>query len=113
MDLLKLSLATYFVAVTIARLHGPLGLAERLRHAIYRWRGFLLAPGGEWWATGESPSNPGRYRLLEDDWLASGISCPVCLAPYIAAGLLLAPGPVVTWLAVAGGAAAVFKLAHS
>lgn len=87
MDLLKLSLATYLIAVTIARLHGPFGLAERLRHAVYS-------------------------RSTEDHWLATGISCPICLSPYVAAALLLVPGPVINWLAVAGGASAIFKLAH-
>lgn len=112
MDLLKLSLATYLVAVTIARLHGPLGLAERLRHAVYHWRGFRMWEAGWTHRTMSTPAGD-RYLGLDDDWLTAGISCPVCLAPYVAAALLLAPAPVVSWLAVAGGAAAIFKLAHS
>lgn len=111
MDLLKLSLATYLVAVTIARMHGPFGLAERMRHAIYRWRGFRFAHF-EWVDASRTTPSGDRVFVIEDDWLTAGISCPVCLAPYVAAALLLAPGPAVTWLAVAGGAAAIFKLAH-
>lgn len=112
MDLLKLTLATYLVATTTARLHGPFGLAERMRHAVYRWRGFKLASNGEWWdAKRYHPAEP-RSLMVDDDWLTAGVSCPICLAPYVAAGMLLVPGPVVSWLAVAGGAAAIFKAAH-
>lgn len=112
MDLLTLALATYLVATTIARLHGPLGLAERLRLAVYRWRGFRPAPDGDWYdPTRHHPVEP-RTLTIEDDWITAGISCPICLAPYVAAALLLAPAPALSWLAAAGAAAAIFKAAH-
>ncbi len=112
MNLVTLSLATYLVATTIARLHGPLGLAERLRHAVYRWRGFRPAPNGDWYdQTRPHPAQP-RILEIEDDWITAGISCPICLAPYVAAALLLAPAPLLSWLAAAGAAAAIFKVAH-
>lgn len=111
MDLLKLSLATYLIAVTIARLHGPFGLAERMRYAVYRWRGFRPARG-DWVDSSRTVPSGDHAFVIEDDWLTAGIGCPLCLSPYVAAALLLVPGPVVTWLAVAGGASAIFKAAH-
>lgn len=111
MDFLKLVLATYLVAVTIARLHGPLGLAERLRHAVYQARGFRQGAEGRWMHPGQQAAG-GSLLALDDDWVSAGIACPVCLAPYVALGLLAAPPAVLAWLAAAGGAAALFKAAH-
>lgn len=111
MDFLKLVLATYLVAVTLARLHGPLGLAERLRHTVYRARGFRQGAEDTWMHPGQQRAG-GGLLALDDDWVSAGINCPVCLAPYVALVLLAAPPAVLSWLAVAGGAAALFKAAH-
>lgn len=131
LDLVVLTLATYYASVTLAKLHGPFGLAEQLRHAVYRRRGFVLArpaalsvrPAG----TEDAGSNEltwlrptdetGIYDTPEADWLAAGFSCPLCLSLYAAAALALlqllggaAGQAVVAVLAVAGGASVLFSM---
>lgn len=124
-DLVILALATYYAAVTLAKLHGPLGLAESMRHAVYRRRGFtadrmgLLDPGLVWHRVTDAP-RPGAEPILEstdDDWLAAGVSCPLCLSLYAGAALALvwlvggaAGQAAVGVLAVAGGASALFSM---
>ena len=108
LDLVILTLATYYAAVTLAKLDGPLGLARRWREWVYWKRGFEMVTSQDW----------GRLRdaaQLDDDWLAAGVSCPLCLSLYCGAVLALAwyaGGAVgqaaVGVLAIAGGASAVF-----
>lgn len=118
LDLVALVLATYYAAVTLAKLHGPFGLAERFRHAVYRRRGFsiVLEPDGpgEWLRLGDRNDDQGVE--LDDDWLAAGVSCPLCMSLYCGTALALvwyAGGEVgqaaVGVLAVAGGASALFS----
>jgi len=103
-----LVLATYYVAYTAARLHGPFGLAERFRHAVYRRAGYVRK-GGVWQGA------PGRRASVDapgDDWLTAGVQCPACVAPWAALVLVAmaqttAGAWVVGWLAVAGGASVV------
>lgn len=87
MTLITLGLATFFVSVSITRLHGPLDAFGRLRRAAAERRG--------------SPQ-PG------EDWLVDGLRCPVCVSLYVAPALLLAAltpaSLLVDALAVAGGA---------
>ena len=108
--------ATYYSAVTAAKLHGPLGVAERVRHAIFRWRGFQQTESG-WRYVGAEPV-PGAEHSdgpgLESDWIAAGASCPLCQSLYFAPiMLLLAMTPVgsaaIVVLAVAGASSALFK----
>lgn len=93
-DLAVLALATYYVAYVMAYLDGPLGLADRLRAAVWaRW------PEGE-------------------HWLGTGIGCPVCLSFWAAPVLLAAqsaPGGrlLVAWIAVAGGATVVHHVVEA
>ena len=124
LDLTTLALATYYLAITITKLHGPVALAERLRHAVYRHRGYRLLDLG--WSVGVEPEwmrqvggqdgHVIRSERLSDDWIASGVGCPLCASLYLAAalalGLALVPGarPLVDVLAVAGGASVLFSL---
>lgn len=119
-DLVVLALATYYASVTVARLHGPFGLAERLRHAVYRRRGFEPEAIGlvetDAWRRVAGPDDEPIVEDIDDDWLASGISCPLCVSLYAGAVLALAwyaggaPGQAaVGVLAIAGGASAVFS----
>lgn len=145
LDLVILVLATYYAAVTLAKLHGPLGLAERMRHAVYRRRGFVAFPRdgeAEWLRPRQRelfppgveqalldralqaaamrqavPADTMQDERIADDWLAAGISCPLCLSLYCGAVLALAwyaggepEQAVVVVLAVAGGASAVFSV---
>lgn len=124
-DLVVLALATYYVSVTVAKLDGPFGLAERLRHAVYRRRGFvavrmgLLDPGLVWQRVADVPDADGEPILegTDDDWLTGGVSCPLCMSLYAGALLALvwhaggAPGQAaVGVLAIAGGASALFSV---
>lgn len=123
-DLVVLALATYYAAVTLAKLHGPLGLAERWRHAVYRWRGFVAVRMGlveqmDVWAR-QRRLNGGRTVVvdnLDDDWLAAGVGCPLCMSPYVGGALALAwlaggevGQAVVSVLAVAGAASVLFSV---
>ncbi len=131
LDLVVLALATYYVSVTVARLDGPFGLAERMRHAVYRRRGFVLArpaalsvrpagteDAGSTELTWLRPTDEtGIYDTPEADWLAGGVSCPLCVSLYAATALALleflggAPGQAaVAVLAVAGGASVLFSM---
>ena len=135
LDLLILILATYYAAVTLAKLHGPFGLVERARHAVYRRRGFgLMADspadpdaGREWsvweWtrvAERKADMPAGVFAVIEhpdDDWLAAGVSCPLCMSLYCGTVLALAwyvGGAIgqaaVGVLAVAGGASMLFSV---
>lgn len=110
LDLVVLVLATYYAAVTLSKLHGPFGLAERMRHAVYRRRGFDLVTAEDW-------IRPGDAAGIDDDWLAAGISCPLCMSLYCGVVLALAwytGGDVgqaaVGVLAVAGGASLAFSV---
>jgi hypothetical protein len=106
LDRVALVLATYYVAVTMAKLHGPLGWCERLRHAVWTRRGFVLMDGA-WLRGGES---------LEDDWIAQGMQCPLCISLYAGAVLALVASMggigagIVDILAAAGGASVLFSL---
>jgi hypothetical protein len=106
LDRVALVLATYYVAVTIAKLHGPLGWCERLRHAVWTRRGFVQVDGA--WLRGTEG--------LEDDWVAQGMQCPLCVGLY-AGALLYALSSmggigagIVDILAAAGGASVLFSL---
>lgn len=124
-DLVVLALATYYAAVTLAKLHGPFGLAEQLRHTVYRRRGFvaermgILDPDLVWHRVMAAPNSGGEPILedTDDDWLTAGVSCPLCLSLYVGAVLALAwlvggalGQALVGVLAVAGGASALFSL---
>lgn len=105
--LIRAALATYYVARSVARLHGPGGVFERARAAVYRRRGFVLATDGEWYHAGDPDAT------LDDDWVTAGVGCPVCVAAYVAplvllAGRYRAGRAVVGALAVAGAAAALW-----
>ncbi len=124
LDLTTLILATYYLAITVTKLHGPFALAERLRHAVYHHRGYRLLDLG--WSVGVEPrwlrqagGQDGHVvasEQLSDDWVAAGVGCPLCVSLYAAAALILLvallPGaqPVVSVLAVAGGASLLFSL---
>lgn len=145
LDLLILTLATYYSAVTLAKLHGPFGLAERMRHAVYRRRGFTAFPreGEAVWLRPRQRETflPGTEQELLDrsiaaavageaipadlmleeqpdaDWVAAGVSCPLCMSLYCGAVLALAwyagggaGQAAVGVLAVAGGASALFSV---
>lgn len=105
--MIRAALATYYLARSLTRLHGPMGAFERGRHAVYRARGFVLASDGEWYHAGDPLATPA------DDWVSAGVGCPVCAAAYVAP-LVLAAGrwragrAVVGALAVAGAAAALW-----
>ena len=121
-DLLAYALATYYLAITATKLLGPFAVSERLRHRVYRARGFLpvTMPGGtvEWFRTcpPDVPPRPAAppVERLGDDWVAEGISCPLCGSLY--AGLLVLllsrAGAVGGWaimaLAVAGGSSFLY-----
>ncbi len=130
-DLVVLALATFYVSVTVARLDGPFGLAEQLRHAVYRRRGFVLArpavlsvrpAGTESVGSAEltwlrPTDETGIYDTPEADWLAGGVSCPLCVSLYVGAALTLAwfaggtaGQALVSVLAVAGGASVLFSM---
>lgn len=101
--LVPLVLATYYVAVTLTKLHGPLGWCEHFRHRVWRWRGFS-DHGGVWLRGGGDD--------VHVDWIAAGVQCPLCASLYISAVLCWCVG---AWtgidiLAVAGGAAALFSI---
>lgn len=124
LDLTTLALATYYLAITVTKLHGPGAMAERLRHAVYRSRGYRLLDLG--WSAGVEPEwmrqvggQDGhiiRSERLADDWIAAGVGCPLCASLYVACLLVvvlaLLPGarPVVDVLAAAGGASVLFSL---
>lgn len=92
-DLLTVVLATYALAVTIAKLHGPFGLAERLRWAVYDWRAV-------------DPADP---EALAEDWIATGVGCPLCLSFWIAVSIGLPVGlGLISSLAAAGGSMALY-----
>ena len=145
LDVVVLVLATHYAAVTLAKLHGPFGLAERMRHAVYRRRGFTAFPrdGEAVWLRPRQREMflPGTEQALLDrglaaaragepippetmleetpdgDWLAAGVSCPLCMSLYCGAVLALAwyaGGAVgqaaVGLLAIAGGASALFSV---
>lgn len=123
LDLVILTLATYYAAVTLAKLDGPFGLVERARHAVYRARGFeaieVEDSEMEWGRVTPSEDLDVKPHIghLGDDWLAAGVSCPLCMSLYCGAALALAwyaGGEVgqaaVGVLAVAGGASALFSM---
>lgn len=105
--LIRAALATYYVARSVAKLHGPGGVFERVRSQVYSGRGFVLATDGEWYHAGDPDAT------LDDDWVTAGVGCPVCVAAYVAplvllAGRTRAGRAVVGALAVAGAAAALW-----
>lgn len=127
LDLASMTLATYYLAITITRLHGPAALAERLRHSVYRRRGFQLLDLGlaedtapEWLRqAGGQDGHVIRTERLSDDWVATGVGCPLCASLYVAVVLALLvallPGarPLVDVLAMAGGASLLFSLGRT
>lgn len=58
-NVVLLALAAYAFAYTMANLHGPFGLSERLRMAVPNLWFVKLAPGS--W-----------------EWLEEGVYCPIC-----------------------------------
>lgn len=105
--MIRAALATYYLARSLTRLHGPGGAFERGRHAVYRARGFVRGAHGEWFHVGDAAAT------LEDDWVTAGVGCPVCAAVYVAPAVLLAGRwrvgrAVVLVLAVAGAATALW-----
>lgn len=122
LDLVVMVLATYYAAVTLAKLDGPFGLVERARHAVYRARGFVAVEVEdgeiEWqrFTPSEDLDVKPLVGRLGDDWLTAGVSCPLCMSLYCGAALAMAwyaGGEVgqaaVGVLAVAGGASALFS----
>lgn len=118
---ISIALATYYVAVTVTRLHGPFAWAARFRHSVWRARGFEpVAMEGTsepvWLGAPLSPSGPGTARrTLQHDWIAAGVKCPLCVSLYVAPIMLVLSGAgwmgawLVTALAVAGAASAIFS----
>lgn len=105
MGTLSLILATYYVAISVTKLHGPFGWCERLRHAVWARRGFVQVEDA--WLRGE--------ESLEDDWVAQGMRCPLCVSLYASVVLaaLASTGAgvgIVDILAAAGGASLLFSL---
>ena len=105
--MIRAALATYYLARSVAKLHGPGGVFAAVRHAVYRRRGFVLATDGVWYHAGDLDAT------LDDDWVTAGVGCPVCVAAYVAplvllAGRTRAGRAVVGALAVAGAAAALW-----
>lgn len=114
--LVLVALATYYVAVTLARLHGPLGLAEAMRQHVLRWRGFTpVILEGHTEPVWKRALPSGYVQSTSDDWIASGVRCPLCLSLYIAPVMLaLASSSTPGWWAVAalglaGAASALFS----
>lgn len=101
--LIPLVLATYYVAVTVTKLHGPLGWCEAFRHWVWTKRGFSDHAGV--WLRGGGDD-------VHEDWIAAGVQCPLCASLYIAAILVVftGAGTGIEILAVAGGASALFSL---
>ena len=99
-----LILATYYVAVTVTKLHGPFGICEAFRHRVWRWRGFEDQGHYGLWMRGTDE--------VSDDWVAAGVQCPLCASLYVSVILCALAG---AWtgievLAVAGGASVLFSL---
>lgn len=102
MDTVLLILATYYVAVTVTKLHGPFGWCERFREWVWVKRGYAQQNGV--WLRGTDE--------VADDWIAAGVQCPLCASLYIAAILVVftGAGTGIEILAVAGGASALFSI---
>lgn len=127
LDLLTFILATYYLAITATKLHGPYAVAERWRHWVYRRRGFdpMPMPSGEieWFRYGKKGPDGPAYDpppdRIGDDWIAAGVTCPLCASLY--AGALVAalsmvglPGALIVYsLALAGGASLLFTLGRT
>ncbi len=105
--MIRAALATYYLARSLARLDGPGGVFASARASVLERRGFVRASDGEWY------HSLGLHEGVESDWVAAGITCPVCVAAYVAPLVLLArrwrAGRAATdALAVAGAAAALW-----
>ena len=110
--MLRASLATFYLAFSATRLHGPLGLFERGRRRVLGARGYVDQTGqGDFY---RATVPPGPLQPVEADWLASGVTCPVCASLYVAP-LILALGRsargrrLVSALAVAGLATVLYR----
>lgn len=67
-----------------------------------------FAPGGGTWL--RLTATAGVFDAIDDDWIAAGISCPLCLARYVGLVLLLLalhPVGLVFVCALAAGGLAV------
>lgn len=111
--MLTSGLATFYLAFSATRLHGPLGLFERARRAVLTERGYVDQTGqGDYY---RRPVGGGQLQPIEADWLASGVTCPVCASLYVAP-IVLALGRsergrrIVGALAVAGLASALYRV---
>lgn len=78
-----LILATYYVAVTVTKLHGPFGICEASRHRVWRWRGFEDQGHYGLWMRGTDE--------VSDDWVAAGVQCPLCARLYVSVILCALP----------------------
>jgi hypothetical protein len=108
LDRVALVLATYYVAVTMAKLHGPLGWCERLRHAVWTRRGFVLVDGA--WLRGTE-----RAWKMTGSHKGCNVPCAsactwVLLLAYALASMGGIGAGIVDILAAAGGASVLFSL---
>lgn len=110
--MIRAGLATFYLAFSATRLHGPLGLFERGRRWVLGARGYVDQTGqGDYY---RRPVGGGQLQSVEADWVASGVTCPVCASLYVAP-LVLVLGRstrgrrIVSALAVAGLASALYR----
>ena len=78
-------LAVYRIAHMLARENGPADLFARLRTFV-------------------------ASRYGHDSWQADGVTCPLCLSFWISFAIPLAPTPLITILAIAGGVLVVHRV---
>lgn len=110
------ALATYYAAVTLARLHGPFGLAEAMRQRVLRARGFApVILEGHTEPVWRRALPSGYVQSTSDDWIAAGVRCPLCLSMYVAPVMLaLASSSMPGWyvvasLGIAGASSVLFS----
>lgn len=90
LDLLIVTFAAWYVAYAVTSTHGPGGVFDWLREHVWHGRTRKRVDFSEYTSKWELQKN----GLLD---------CPICLAPWVALALLLAPMGVVTQaLGVAG-----------
>lgn len=99
-DLLIITLATWYVSYAVTSTHGPGSIFDWVRENVWHGRRWVKLP------LGEMPSGVNidldKQRMYPNNGL---LDCPVCLAFWAGLILLLVPmGIVVQALAVAGAA---------
>jgi hypothetical protein len=78
-------LAVYRIAHMLARENGPADLFARLRTFV-------------------------ADRYGDDSWQADGVACPLCLSFWLSFAIPLAPTPIITVFAIAGGVLLIHRV---